>query len=298
MLAESAGGFHDFESARATVMSRIKPTYVPETLLGLESQCQELTELLKRTILQGQNTSSLLIGSRGTGKSACLSNVLRSLKKTYVPQGISFLEIYLNGFVSRDDTSAMREICRQLSQEIEIEVDGFDASSGATKSFTFYLGFLSKVLLKCKEQHIAVLFILDELDLFAHENISQTLLYNLSDLLQSRETQMAIIGLTCRVNTFALLEKRIKSRTSYRLFYFNHVASFKLLLLLIFNTLAPVPCLSLSSFSLAELRASLSASSLPSPSSLSTIPSHEPEPLQEKKSSKKRKGSLDMLVLM
>ena len=253
--------FKNFAAARGTVMSRIKPTYIPDQLLGLESECASLTALLKRTVVQGQNNAGILIGPRGTGKSACLAYVLRNLKQTYVPQGITFLEIYLNGFVSRDDTSAMREICRQLSSEMDME---FDHVAGASKSFTFYLGFLNRALLRCKELSIAVIFVLDEMDLFAHEHVSQTLLYNLSDLLQSNQAQMAVIGLTSRVTAYNLLEKRIKSRTSHRLFFFNQIPNYKLLKLLLYNTLAPDPLLDEN-----DLKA-LSSSSSSSSTSLAT----------------------------
>lgn len=57
--------------------------------------------------------------------------------------------------------------------------------------------------------------ILDNFHLFASRP-KQTLLYNLCDLLQSSHAQLAIIGLTSRVDAYELLEKRIRSRMFYR----------------------------------------------------------------------------------
>ena len=57
--------------------------------------------------------------------------------------------------------------------------------------------------------------ILDEFHIFAQRS-KQTLLYNLSDLLQSGNAQIAIVGLTTRLDAYELLEKRIRSRISYR----------------------------------------------------------------------------------
>ena len=44
----------------------------------------------------------------------------------------------------------------------------------------------------------SIVFVLDEFDLFAqHKN--QSLLYNLFDVSQSRQTPVAVIGVTCRL---------------------------------------------------------------------------------------------------
>lgn len=47
----------------------------------------------------------------------------------------------------------------------------------------------------------------------------QALLYNLFDAAQSAQNPMAVIGLTCRLDTLDLLEKRVKSRFSHRQIY-------------------------------------------------------------------------------
>lgn len=43
-----------------------------------------------------------------------------------------------------------------------------------------------------------MLFVLDELDLFAHHK-NQTLLYNLLDVSQSAQAPVAVVGITCRL---------------------------------------------------------------------------------------------------
>lgn len=65
---------------------------------------------------------------------------------------------------------------------------------------------------------LPVIFILDEFDLFA-QHPKQALLYNLFDAAQSAQNPMAVIGLTCRLDTLELLEKRVKSRFSHRQIY-------------------------------------------------------------------------------
>ncbi|CAM9303788.1 unnamed protein product, partial [Hapterophycus canaliculatus] len=47
--------------------------------LGRHTQCEDLRRVLRRTILDGESQSALLLGSTGTGKSLVLDRVLRSL---------------------------------------------------------------------------------------------------------------------------------------------------------------------------------------------------------------------------
>lgn len=61
----------------------------------------------------------------------------------------------------------------------------------------------------------AVIFVLDEFDLFAYHP-RQTLLYNLFDIAQARKAPIAVLGCTTRVDIVEMLEKRVKSRFSHR----------------------------------------------------------------------------------
>ena len=61
-----------------------------------------------------------------------------------------------------------------------------------------------------------VVFILHDFELFA-QRPKQVLLYSLFDLLQTEDAQMAVVGLTTRVDAADLLEKRVRSRFSQRL---------------------------------------------------------------------------------
>jgi origin recognition complex subunit 4 len=91
------------------------------------------------------------------------------------------------------------------------------------------LSWLVEMLKEGREVHLPVIFILDEFDQFAQQ-MKQRLLYNLLDLmqvsvracvmrrndllwsLQQSSVQIAVIGITSRLDTIELLEKRIKSR--------------------------------------------------------------------------------------
>uniref|UniRef100_A0A7S2IKV5 Origin recognition complex subunit 4 C-terminal domain-containing protein n=1 Tax=Haptolina brevifila TaxID=156173 RepID=A0A7S2IKV5_9EUKA len=60
-----------------------------------------------------------------------------------------------------------------------------------------------------------VLFVLHDFEQFTFRP-KQTLLYSLFDLMQTEDAQMAVVGLTTRIDCADLLEKRVRSRCSQR----------------------------------------------------------------------------------
>ena len=116
----------------------------------------------------------------------------------------AFLEVRLNGLVQSDDSSALQEAVSQLS-------------AGRAKRAPFHanLAWLVGLLREGRRAALPVVFVLDEFDRFA-ERPKQKLLYNLFDLMQQPNVQMAVVGLTSRLDPVDLLEKRIKSRFSNR----------------------------------------------------------------------------------
>ncbi|XP_043930800.1 origin recognition complex subunit 4 [Protopterus annectens] len=175
---------------------------------GMESQHKHLLELLKRTAIQGESNSILIVGPRGAGKTMLLNDVLNALLEVkQVRENV--LEVHLNGLLQTDDKIALKEITRQLQLENVVGDKVFG-------SFAENLAFLLEALKKGnRSSSRPVIFILDEFDLFAHHK-NQTLLYNLFDISQSAQTPVAVIGLTCRLDVLQLLEKRVKSRFSHR----------------------------------------------------------------------------------
>lgn len=62
-------------------------------------------------------------------------------------------------------------------------------------SFSENLAFLLSCLKSGKDRHCkSVLFFLDEFDMFCHAHGSQTLLYNLFDIAQSRQAPICVLG--------------------------------------------------------------------------------------------------------
>ncbi|XP_008945440.1 PREDICTED: origin recognition complex subunit 4 [Merops nubicus] len=188
-------------------------------LFGTEHQHKHLLEMLRRTIVQGESNSALIIGPRGSGKTVLLNQVLNELKvKKEVKENL--LEVHLNGLLQTNDKVALKEITRQLQLENVVGDKVFG-------SFAENLAFLLEALRKGdRTSSCPILFVLDEFDLFVHHK-NQTLLYNLFDISQSAQTPVTVIGLTCRQDILELLEKRVKSRFSHRQIYLMNSYDFK-----------------------------------------------------------------------
>lgn len=220
-LPEGAG----FDLLKTVVMERITGRR-PSPLVGLDEEYKSVHQLVEHTITAGEGNSLLLIGARGSGKTALVNKVLSEVSKDNAQD---FHVIRLNGFIHTDDKIALRETWRQLGKEMDVEDDG----SGPGKNYADTLQTLLALLSHPSEQtgeytdHVAkaVIFVMDEFDLFA-QHPRQTLLYNLFDIAQSRKAPIAVLGLTTRIDVTNSLEKRVKSRFSHRYVHLSLARSF------------------------------------------------------------------------
>lgn len=171
----------------------------------LVDQLSELSEMLRQCVLHGESNSAILIGPQGSGKTKLINAAISSLDKE--SDGTYFC-VNLSGIVHTDDKSALQEMARQLELE---NVIGDRVFGSFAENFTFILESLKRD----SESSKSVIVVIEEFDLFtAHKN--QSLLYNLFDIAQSRQTPICILGCTRRLDVVELLEKRVKSRYSHR----------------------------------------------------------------------------------
>ncbi|KAK9808720.1 hypothetical protein WJX72_002488 [[Myrmecia] bisecta] len=171
----------------------------------------KLLSLLTDTVqTAGANNSFLLIGPRGTGKTLVIQRALSDLHKRFNtdPASPQVGFVRLTGLAHTEDRSAFREIARQLC-----ETFGMPFVKGA--SLEENLAFLRDMLKELARAHKVVVFVLDEFDMFT-KRAKQTLLYNLLDAMQQADMQAAVVGVSCRGDVMELLEKRVRSRFSYR----------------------------------------------------------------------------------
>ncbi|RAL16438.1 origin recognition complex subunit 4 [Aspergillus homomorphus CBS 101889] len=191
-------------------------------LKGLETEFDKVNQLVEQTVSIGESNSMLLLGSRGSGKTAILDTIIASLQKSHKND---FHVVRLNGFLHTDDRLALREMWRQLGRETNTEDEAGKVSSYADTMATL-LALLShhEELFgpsSDPEKETAaksIVIILDEFDLFV-THPRQTLLYNLFDIAQARKAPIAVLGLTTKVEVTEMLEKRVKSRFSHRYVY-------------------------------------------------------------------------------
>ncbi|KZT24470.1 hypothetical protein NEOLEDRAFT_1067315 [Neolentinus lepideus HHB14362 ss-1] len=200
--------------------SQIEEEHDDEEPMANEVALQQLDDLLRGTVERGEGNSCLLIGPRSSGKTRIVETVLES-------QSQQPIVIRLSGNVQTTDRLAMREIARQAAVQTgssflaDSDVsDPTDEDTEVNLSLppSSHLPALISVLPTLKRPTI---IILDAFDLFAlHPR--QALLYCLLDTAQSCRVGdgmngIAVIGVTTRVDTINLLEKRVKSRFSGRI---------------------------------------------------------------------------------
>ena len=206
---------HELDLLKTIVLDRISGKR-PVPVVGLDDAYKSVHQLVEHTVTAGEGNSMLLIGARGSGKTALVNKVLAEVSKD---NGHEYHVVRLNGFVHTDDKIALREIWRQLGKEMELEEEGGGVGKNYADTLTTLLALLSHPSEHTGEYTDqvakAVIFIMDEFDLFA-QHPRQTLLYNLFDIAQSRKAPIAVLGLTTRIDVANSLEKRVKSRFSHR----------------------------------------------------------------------------------
>ncbi|RDB22882.1 Origin recognition complex subunit 4 [Hypsizygus marmoreus] len=197
---------------------------------------QQLESILAGSVTRGEGNSCLLLGPRGSGKTRLVERSLSNLSEK------NPIILRLSGWTQHTDRLAMREIARQLGQQtggsflsqIDDVLPGIDADGDETAEINPFLDAPEPSQLSLPPaSHLPALIsvlptlerptivILDGFDLFAlHPR--QSLLYCLLDTAQScRATVgskgLAVIGITSRIDTITILEKRVKSRFSGRM---------------------------------------------------------------------------------
>ncbi|KAJ7507842.1 origin recognition complex subunit 4 C-terminus-domain-containing protein [Mycena galericulata] len=196
------------------------------------SAFDQLSDLLNGTVSRGEGNSCLLIGPRGSGKTRIVDRCLSDLSDHPII-------LRLCGWSQQSDRLAMREIAYQLSQQtgksfLAAADDEAVETGQLTEEPNPFLDTPNPVTMSLPPAtHLPALIsliptlsrptvvILDAFDLFA-QHPRQSLLYCLLDTAQSCRAGagnkgIAVIGMTTRVDSLTLLEKRVKSRFSGRM---------------------------------------------------------------------------------
>ncbi|VCU39314.1 Bgt-2813 [Blumeria graminis f. sp. tritici] len=190
-------------------------------LKGLEDEILKVRQIIENTILAGEGNSMLIVGARGTGKTALVESVISEVSKLHRK---NFHVVRLNGLIHTDDKIALKEIWRQLGREMDVFDEPTGRPSNHADIFASLLALLSHPSeisgTDSNQTATSVIFVMDEFDLFT-SHYRQILLYNLFDIAQARKAPIAILGLTTKVDVAENLEKRVKSRFSHRFVYLS-----------------------------------------------------------------------------
>ncbi|KAF9009036.1 origin recognition complex subunit 4 C-terminus-domain-containing protein [Cyathus striatus] len=189
-----------------------------------------LKELLNGTVVRREGNSCLLIGARGSGKTQLVEQCIKPLAE-------DLLIIRLSGWIQASDRMAMQEIAYQVSQQTaSFQTSLYPNNESPPKEADELLSIVDDAPLP-PVSHLPslisllpqigrpVVVILDAFDLFAlHPR--QSLLYCLLDTAQSCRASenmhgIIVVGITNRIDTIQLLEKRVKSRFSGRTISIN-----------------------------------------------------------------------------
>ena len=210
--------------------------------IGLESQYRELYRVLERGLMptnnEKRNVCALLMGPRGHGKTLVLEQCLSELQCQS-----KFRIVRLNGLLLRghDVTVVVKEILRQLTEMASSQGSTGSSSIRSRKeamalrsrqsSFLSSLLLLEEVLRLAKVDQIPILIILQDMDSFLSnkkKEKKQLLLYHLLDRVADHGSYLSLVGMTPRLSTVGMLEKRVKSRAegTSTILYFGHPPDF------------------------------------------------------------------------
>jgi origin recognition complex subunit 4 len=208
------GSPYEIELVKTHALAKLNQRRTPP-LVNLNPQQLEIQSLLENTIVNHEGNSCIIMGPRSTGKTTLVDTTLHNLQAKYPDQ---FVVVKLSGFAQSDDKMALREMTRQLDNILFngtiSEFEGLEKKS-MSETLESLLAVLSGN--NDDKSRVSVIIVLDELDRFAL-NTRQTLLYNVLDISQTSPVGVAVVGITARMNTREILEKRVRSRFSQRIY--------------------------------------------------------------------------------
>ncbi|TPX38634.1 hypothetical protein SeLEV6574_g07713 [Synchytrium endobioticum] len=200
--------------------------YVPETLVGRENEYAEIFSFLESAIEDGSGGCMYIAGIPGTGKTATVREVMRSLEARLDNDEIApFQFVELNGMKLIDPQYAYVRLWEALSG---IRVPAAQALSLLDKKFSTP---------SPNQQPVVVL--LDELDQLM--NKKQTVIYNFADWPNRPYAHLILVAIANTMDLPDRLTNRIASRLGSNRLYFKPYTKQQLLNIAI-DRLKDVPC--------------------------------------------------------
>lgn len=182
---------HKFTSATA----KLQLSALPSTLPCRDEETQQISEFLTTAVIRGGSVGGLFIGGMpGTGKTACVHQVIRELKQQSSLPRFNFIEI--NGMKLHDVNSTYSVIYKSI----------FHQNIATNKACTA----LDKYFRTVSSKRICTIMLVDEIDYLL--NKKQDVIYNLFDWTGRRSSRLCVVCIANTMNMPELLQSRVQSR--------------------------------------------------------------------------------------
>lgn len=189
--------------------SVLSPKYLPKTLVARDQQIENIANVLKPVLSNGEPKNVFIYGKTGAGKTAVVRYVLRILNEITRKEFRNINAIILNCKQASSTSHIIFEIIKSIDQDIDIPKSGLSIGE--------YYSILWKVINKNQS---TIIIVFDEIDQLKDHNI----LYNLSRASENMNIEnglyIGIIGISNDLFFSEKFDPRITSSLNKRDFVF------------------------------------------------------------------------------
>lgn len=189
--------------------SVLSPKYLPETLVARDQQIENIANILKPVLSNGEPKNAFIYGKTGAGKTAVVRYVLKVLNEITRKEFRNVNAIILNCKQVNSTSHIIFEFIKSIDQDIDIPRSGLSIGE--------YYSILWKVINKNQS---TIIIVFDEIDQLKDHNI----LYNLSRASENMNIEnglyIGIIGISNDLFFSEKLDPRVTSSLNKRDFVF------------------------------------------------------------------------------
>ena len=183
--------------------------YIPENLIARDQQINDIVNLVRPVLSQGEPKNAMIFGKTGTGKTVVVKYVLKKLNDKMKSEHLNISSVFINCRAVNTTTRIIFEILDVVAPDIKFQRGGLPISE--------YYNLLWKEL---NQKQLSIIIVFDEIDHLKDYNI----LYNLSRAGENHniniENSIGVIGISNDLFFGEKIEPRIVSSLSCRDFIF------------------------------------------------------------------------------